>query len=196
VADSLRYWGGLVLHSSRAGGVFDTPNQSLSGALARVLEGDAFAQWWLVVLAAVALCGLAVAAYAFRRGSDFLGFAAAAITGLLVSPVSWEHHWVYVIPLLVWLAVRAYRKRSAGIAIVTALLATVFTVRVFSLVGIPESPPEPLDLAAWQQLVAAMFPVTGLLLLLLGPLWIRREFRAPAVPVRAPDVLPEPASVR
>ncbi|URN12615.1 glycosyltransferase 87 family protein [Streptomyces radiopugnans] len=28
--DAARYWGGLVFHSSRAGGVFDTPNQSLA----------------------------------------------------------------------------------------------------------------------------------------------------------------------
>ncbi|MFD1147696.1 glycosyltransferase 87 family protein [Saccharothrix hoggarensis] len=197
-ADSAEYWGGLVLHSSRAGGVFDTPNQSLAGAMARVLEGGAFSQWWLVVLGVVGLYGLAVAAYAFRRGSDFLGFCAAAITGLLVSPVSWEHHWVYVIPLLVWLAVRAHRQRSTAIAVVTALLAVVFTVRVFMLVGIQESPPEPMDLAAWQQVVAAMFPVTGLVLLLLGPLWIRRQFpdRSTSIRASSQEFLPESTAVR
>lgn len=184
-ADSLEYWSGLVLHSSRAGGVFDTPNQSLSGAMARVLDGEQFQQWWLVVLAAVGLLGLAVARYAYLRGSDFLGYSAAAVTGLLVSPVSWEHHWVYVIPLLIWLACWAYRRRALGVGLVTVLLVAIFTVRLFSLLGIQESPPEPMDLAAWQQVVAAMFPVTGLLLLLLGPLWVRRNLpTAVAEPAR------------
>ncbi|MET1071182.1 MAG: glycosyltransferase 87 family protein [Umezawaea sp.] len=175
-SDSATYWGGLVLHASRAGGVFDTPNQSMVGAMSRVLRTDVFAPWWFALLGLVALYGLFVATLAFRRGADFLGFSAAAITGLLVSPVSWEHHWVYVIPLMIWLAVWAYRKRAVGVAIGTALLAFVFTVRVFMIVGIQESPPRPMDLAVWQQVIASLFPVTGLLLLLLGPLWIRRNF--------------------
>ncbi|GAA1917122.1 hypothetical protein GCM10009716_27780 [Streptomyces sodiiphilus] len=181
-ADSATYWGGLVFHSSRAGGVFDTPNQSLSGALARVLSGEQFANWWLVVLGVVAVYGLAVAAWAFRRGADFLGFSATAVTGLLVSPISWEHHWVYVIPLLIWLTVWAHRRRARAVAAVTAVLVAVFTVRVFMLLGIEESPPAPMALAAWEQVIAAMFPLTGLLLLLLGPLWVRRHFEPASAP--------------
>jgi alpha-1,2-mannosyltransferase len=191
-ADAARYWGGLVLHSSRAGGVWDTPNQSVAGALSRGVSGTQFAHWWLVVLAVLAVLGLAVAHHVHRHGSDFLGFSAAAITGLLVSPVSWEHHWVYVIPLLVFLAVRAYRTRSAGLAAATAALVTVFSVRVFSLLGIEESPPAPMALAGWEQVIAALFPLTGLLLLLAAPLWIRRGAPVPAarpatrLPVREP----------
>jgi alpha-1,2-mannosyltransferase len=201
-ADSAEYWGGLVLHSSRAGGVFDTPNQSLSGAMARVLNGEQFQQWWLVILAVVGIVGLAVAAYAHRRGSDFLGYSAAAITGLLISPVSWEHHWVYVIPLLIWLACRAWRQRSVPVGLVTVALVMIFTIRIFSLVGIQESPPEPMDLAVWQQVVAAMFPVTGLLLLLLGPLWVRRNIHPEPEPAVRPPAFrtgirtPEPELAR
>ncbi|WP_329107623.1 glycosyltransferase 87 family protein [Micromonospora sp. NBC_01699] len=191
-ADAVRYWGGLVLHSSRAGGVWDTPNQSVAGALSRGVSGTQFASWWLVVLAVLALFGLAVAHHVHRHGSDFLGFSAAAITGLLVSPVSWEHHWVYVIPLLVFLAVRAYQTRSAGLAVATAVLVTVFSVRIFSLLGIEESPPSPMALAGWEQVIAALFPLTGLLLLLAAPLWVRRNAPVPAtrpatrLPLREP----------
>ncbi|GAB3056307.1 glycosyltransferase 87 family protein [Micromonospora schwarzwaldensis] len=191
-ADAARYWGGLVLHSSRAGGVWDTPNQSLSGAMARGVSSTQFAHWWLVVLAVVAVVGLAVARYVHRNGSDFLGFSAAAITGLLVSPVSWEHHWVYVIPLLVWLAVEAYRNRSAALAALTVGLVTVFSVRVFSLLGIQESPPAPMALAGWEQVIAALFPLTGLLLLLAGPIWLRRAGRVPAVEPAGRMLIREP----
>ncbi|WBB79868.1 glycosyltransferase 87 family protein [Micromonospora sp. WMMD882] len=194
-ADAARYWGGLVLHSSRAGGVWDTPNQSVAGALARAVDSTQFASWWLGVLAVLAVVGLAVARYVHRHGSDFLGFSAAAITGLLVSPVSWEHHWVYVIPLLVWLAVRAYRTRSAGLAVATAVLVTLFSVRVFSLLGIEESPPAPMALAGWEQVIAALFPLTGLLLLLVGPFWVRRTGPVPAArpATRRPVATPTPA---
>jgi alpha-1,2-mannosyltransferase len=106
--------------------------------------------------------------------------SATAITGLLISPVSWEHHWVYVIPLLIWLAVWAYRERSVPVAAGTALLVAVFTIRTFSLVGIQESPPAPMDLAVWQQIVASAFPAAGLALLIFGPLWLRRHFPAKA----------------
>ncbi|WBB73444.1 glycosyltransferase 87 family protein [Micromonospora sp. WMMD1128] len=191
-ADAARYWGGLVLHSSRAGGVWDTPNQSLSGALARGVSSTQFAHWWLVVLAIVAVLGLAVARYAHQHGSDFLGFSAAAVTGLLVSPVSWEHHWVYVIPLLVWLAVRAYRDRSAVLATLTVVLAAVFSIRVFSLLGIQESPPAPMALAGWEQVIAALFPLTGLLLLLAGPIWLHRTSRVPVAEPAERVLLREP----
>ncbi|TDC00582.1 DUF2029 domain-containing protein [Micromonospora fluostatini] len=192
-ADAARYWGGLVLHSSRAGGVWDTPNQSVAGALSRAVDGTQFASWWLAVLAVLAVFGLGVAWYVHRHGSDFLGFSAAAVTGLLVSPVSWEHHWVYVIPLLVWLAVRAYRTRSAGLAVATAVLVTVFSVRVFSLLGIEESPPAPMALAGWEQVIAALFPLTGLLLLLAGPIWVRRTSPVPAAQRVSRRPVAEPA---
>ncbi|WP_410567339.1 glycosyltransferase 87 family protein [Amycolatopsis sp. cmx-4-61] len=188
-ADSLKYWGGLVFESSRAGSVFGTPNQSLAAVLARVLHNGTFAIWWLVVLAMVAVLGLAVARYVHHRGSDFLGFCAAALTGLLVSPVSWEHHWVAVIPLLVWLAMRAYERRSAALAAVTAVLTAAFTLRVFWWVGVPEFPPAPMALTAGQQLASSMMPLAALLLLLLGPLWVRRQF-SPAPPAAVAEPLP------
>lgn len=187
---SLTYWGGLVFHSSRVADPFDTPNQSLSGMMARVFHSGHFQNWWFIVLAVVAIGGLAVATFAYRRRADFLGMTATAITGLLISPVSWEHHWVYVIPLLVWLSVWAYQRRSAPVLAVTALLVAVFTVRTFSLVGIQESPPAPMDLAWWEQIIASPFPIAGLALLVLGPLWIGRNF-----PVKQ-EIAPSPVELR
>ena len=39
-----------------------------------------------------------------RRASRFLGLLVCATTGLLISPVSWWHHYVWIIPVLIWLA--------------------------------------------------------------------------------------------
>jgi alpha-1,2-mannosyltransferase len=52
-----------------------------------------------------------------------MGFSLCAITGLLVSPVSWTHHWTLAVPALLLLGLRVYRNRSkAGIIAVGAIL--------------------------------------------------------------------------
>jgi alpha-1,2-mannosyltransferase len=47
-----------------------------------------------------------------------LALICVAMFGLVVSPVSWSHHWVWVLPALVTCAVLAWRHRSRGLAIV------------------------------------------------------------------------------
>jgi len=105
-AAASRYWlGGLFLHTSRLGNVHFVGNQSLYGALLRLLGSATAArpfQLLAEVLAGVA--GLALAAWASRRGLEVVGVLVCALTGLLVSPVSWTHHWVWVAPMLVVLA--------------------------------------------------------------------------------------------
>ena len=54
----------------------------------------------VVAGAVVAVVGLAAAAYCYRRAGDGWALLVAALTGLLVSPISWSHHWVWCVPLL------------------------------------------------------------------------------------------------
>jgi alpha-1,2-mannosyltransferase len=88
------------------------PNQSLAGMLARVAGGvpgnGGFP--WLVAVGTTGVVGLLLATLAHRQGFTLLGVATCALTGLLVSPVSWDHHWVWVLPLLV-AAVALVRER-------------------------------------------------------------------------------------
>jgi alpha-1,2-mannosyltransferase len=55
------------------------------------------------------------------------GWLTCALTGLLVSPVSWDHHWVWLVPGLAVLADAAARARVAarwaGVALAVALAA-------------------------------------------------------------------------
>jgi alpha-1,2-mannosyltransferase len=44
-----------------------------------------------------------------------------AMFGLVVSPVSWSHHWVWVLPTLVVCGVLAWRWRSVALAAVSAV---------------------------------------------------------------------------
>ena len=108
--DSGRYWGGRFMQAG------DAPdrlvNQSLNGALRRLTSPSGSLWLWVCVAAIVAGLGLAVAVAASRSGQEILGVTVTAVTGLLISPVSWTHHWVWVVPLLGLVAVPG---RSVGL---------------------------------------------------------------------------------
>ncbi len=74
----------------------------------------------------VALCGgIALAALAYRRSSPMLGMLVCAATGLMVSPISWLHHYVWIVPFLVWLVLGCDRPRGSVFWAFTAVLVFV-----------------------------------------------------------------------
>jgi hypothetical protein len=103
----------VFLDERRVGNPVNPANQSLSGALARFAGGlDAAQPWWIGAAVVTGLAGLAVAGWAHRRGHRLAAVTCCGLTGLLVSPFSWTHHWVWAWPLLVALAVTAWQRRS------------------------------------------------------------------------------------
>ncbi|MFB9909624.1 glycosyltransferase 87 family protein [Allokutzneria oryzae] len=106
-ADSATFWlGGTFASPAR---VFTDPtdpgNQSVRGLLVRWFGDSATTQVaWLVVVLAVAAAGLAVAAWASRRGAELLAVTLCGLCSAAVSPWSWGHHWVWLVPLLVFAA--------------------------------------------------------------------------------------------
>ena len=64
----------------------------------------------LLLVLIVLVAGMSCAVLAQRHLGDAWGPLAAAVTGLLVSPISWSHHWVYRIPILalLWYQARLY----------------------------------------------------------------------------------------
>jgi alpha-1,2-mannosyltransferase len=110
--DSREYWGGAFLDSSRVGRIENTANQALRGAFARLTHSTDVQALWLCAAVAVGIAGMAMAVAAARRGEEARGFGLCAITGLLVSPVSWSHHWTLAVPALLTFALGAYRRRA------------------------------------------------------------------------------------
>jgi alpha-1,2-mannosyltransferase len=121
------FWlGGVFFNQHRIGDPANPSDQSLGGAVARLAGTvDPPRAWWLAAALLTVLAGLAIAAWAHRRGYRLAGVLCCAITGLLISPISWTHHWVWALPLLVMLTATAWRRRSprytaaAAAAIVT-----------------------------------------------------------------------------
>ncbi|MGH3274769.1 MAG: glycosyltransferase 87 family protein [Streptosporangiaceae bacterium] len=99
------YWPGDVFNTSRVGGpLYYITNQSLHAAVDRAAHAIASPTLVTLLSAAVLTGGLALAAWAFLASSDLLGVLVAAATGLLVSPVTWDHHMVWIVPAIIWLA--------------------------------------------------------------------------------------------
>ncbi|MEU7425087.1 glycosyltransferase 87 family protein [Streptomyces sp. NPDC040750] len=112
--DSRRFWTGMVFRTSRVGHAEDTANQALRGVLARLLHTADPGALWAGCAAVAAALGLAVAVAAELRGRRDWAVCGCAVTALLVSPVSWTHHWVWCVPLGVLLWTRGHRGAALG----------------------------------------------------------------------------------
>jgi alpha-1,2-mannosyltransferase len=115
-ADSRKYWlTGLFAHGSRTGFVGWEGNQSLPALITRLTGNMVHAQpTWLVADVVVGIAGVVCAALLDRAGHRMAGLLTCALTGLLVSPISWDHHWVWIVPGAVVAAVYALRARGAA----------------------------------------------------------------------------------
>jgi alpha-1,2-mannosyltransferase len=68
---------------------------------------------WIAAAVLVVIAGLVAAALLYRARQPVPAMLACALTGLLVSPLSWDHHWVWVAPgiaLLLHLGATAARR--------------------------------------------------------------------------------------
>ena len=130
--DTAQYWFHSLLEPSRAGGLAFATNQSLRGVLHRFdLPGDVESALWALLVAAVVAVALVGARRAVRAGDDVAALLIVAVTGLLVSPVSWSHHWVWVVPITVMLASRLLRARAWRHLPWLSLWVLVFWVNAF-----------------------------------------------------------------
>jgi len=119
--DSWEYWTHTVLHTDRIGETALNTDQNIAGALARLGLGehDRFPLW-------VAACLLVLAATvwamrrALRAGEPTVALVCVALFGLVVSPVSWSHHWVWVLPAVLVTGILAWRRRNVALAVLSA----------------------------------------------------------------------------
>lgn len=163
--DSSRYWGGVFLDSSRVGDPQNIRSQSLRSLIVRWMHtSQAIEPAWIVLGAAVAVAALGLALWAHRRGEELLAVCVSATGGLLISPITWQHHWVWMVPALLWLARRAWQTRSRWLWAITAIIAVEFYVRPY-IWGMRVDPVADLHLGIWQLLQSSTYAMTALLFL-------------------------------
>jgi alpha-1,2-mannosyltransferase len=99
--DSSRWWlhGLMISDGNRTGFIGWAGDQSLRALTTRLSGSVAAGQTpWIAAAVVAVVLGMTAAALLERAGYHVPAILATALTGLLVSPVSWDHHWVWVAP--------------------------------------------------------------------------------------------------
>ena len=119
--DSVTYWTSAIFQSGRLGSNAGTSNQSLRGILLReFLPGQAPGALWAAVAVIAAVAGFAVARRLALAGRNLEGIAVTALLWVLLSPVSWIHHFVVVIVAIGAILADGRSPRRVAIAVATA----------------------------------------------------------------------------
>jgi alpha-1,2-mannosyltransferase len=157
-ADSVRYWTQLFFDSNRIGDIVFGDNQSIYGVMARVFHTS---QPPRVLYLALSFATISLAVLAARRqlaqGSDLGAVVCLAVGGLLVSPVSWSHHWVWLVPaLLIW-----FDRRQSVLAMLGAVTTFLAPMYFTPLGGDKE-----FGHVWWQAVACASYVLVGLVFLI------------------------------
>jgi alpha-1,2-mannosyltransferase len=137
---SVEFWTSTLWDTARIGRVDKTSNQSLMGMLAR-LSGAQEAPHlpWLLLAAAVLVLGMWRARRAFAQGDELVGLTLTGLTGVLISPISWNHHLYWLVPAVVvlvdvaagrpvWTGRPGFRLGRRGTAIAAGIAAAAITL--------------------------------------------------------------------
>lgn len=179
--DSFLFWSKEMFNASQRFSLAYAANQSLRGTLHRLVLPPAVENLaWVVLVIAVG----ALAWVAMRRclavGDDVLAMLCVAAATLLVSPVSWSAHWVWIAPALVLFTCRALAAGSIRAVVALCAAVEIFAVGPFWL--LPQDHGAEYHWTWSQHLFGNAYVLSGLALLV-----VVACRRPPATPV------PEPA---
>ncbi|MGI8802452.1 MAG: glycosyltransferase 87 family protein [Solirubrobacteraceae bacterium] len=179
--DAADFWGGAFLDPSRVGRIENAANQTLRGAFARLLHSLNVEAWWMATALLVGALGMLLAVRAGRRGDEACGFSICALTGLLVSPISWSHHWTLAVPVLLLFVVRAHRGRHWFALAAGGAVAVIGYSQVVHWVPRPSAASlhVELHLDAPQLVAADAYVLLALGALVIGSVFALRERRPP-----------------
>lgn len=142
-AESWEFFTSAMWDPGRAGFADYSGNQNLKGAIARGLPEAAWNLTWavcslLAVVVAWLLCrrldrlrGAGGAAGGPEQDDDLilsLQISVVMVLGLLISPISWSHHWVWCLPVLMSVTAATWRWRSTALGVAAAAGFLVFVL--------------------------------------------------------------------
>lgn len=187
--DSADYWLGALLDTNRVGVLGFSYNQSLRGMIARTgMDSHWETPLWLMLCVAVLVATWLVVGRARAAGEDVAALVAVGTFSLLVSPVSWAHHWVWAAPALVWATARTVRTRSWRLGLLTAFALYLFWFAPYRDPPQLRDPGEYWDF--WQSVLGNAYVWLAVLVLGSMTVWTRK-LRVRSRPSREP--VPQPA---
>ncbi|MEO5321249.1 glycosyltransferase 87 family protein [Arthrobacter sp. CC3] len=171
---SLTFWTKILPDTGRIGGPGYVDNLSVKGLLLHIGMPDSTLTslvWLGLSLALVVLAGLVIK-WAVDADENFIAVSATAVLMLLISPVSWSHHWVWVAVALPSMAFAMHRvpsrngrMRTAGwVIVVFSTIAFYMTPKNLAVwAGAAEWGKDPQT--QWQLTVSSLGVVCGIAML-------------------------------
>ncbi|HEX3787043.1 MAG TPA: glycosyltransferase 87 family protein [Pseudonocardiaceae bacterium] len=112
---SVEYWFGATGGARSVSGSTYYTNQTIDAFFARLdLAKHEQSVLWIAVTAVVFVFAVAAIRRAHALENAPLAMALTGCFGLLASPTSWGHHWVYVVPGLIVMAAYAAKRLGGG----------------------------------------------------------------------------------
>ncbi|WP_405056232.1 glycosyltransferase 87 family protein [Kribbella sp. NBC_01505] len=160
---SWRYWTEVVFDANRVGGIAYSGNQSLNGFLHRLGNTASWVQpTWFVASVIVGLAVLWLARKYWLADERVTAIAVMALAVLFASPISWSHHWVWIIPLGISLIRGVNRVWGLNPAVVAGVLwYGLFVLR--SIWWVPYRDDRELSWTFWQSIPGNSHLILGLI---------------------------------
>lgn len=133
VPDAKAFWTDAMFSSDRVGDHSNPGAQSIKSVLVRDFGIESGAVWLALALVTVALVVWA-AWLAVQRDNVPIAIGLVGLGACLVSPFSWYHHWVWILPLGVAILVGV---NQAAARVMPAQLAGLVSCLVLFLVMVP-----------------------------------------------------------
>ena len=182
-AETVRFFTALMFDPARTGPIWSAINQSLRGALSRVLGEDRVGIWLVCAVLAFGL-GVWCTWRSLRADDRTAAFLAVQVTALLISPISWSHHWVWVLPLLLW-CLFGPRQRERVVRWLTVAWLVATCSYVVSILIAQQYEDQPASRPLWQSALGVVYPLMGVVTLaVLG--WLAGRRAAAVGPSDAP----------
>ena len=169
---SLQFWFGHSGGARTVSGSAYYSNQTVDGFLARLqLHHSGQTVLYVGMVAVVLIAAVIGIRRAHVIGDRTLAMALTGCFGLIASPTSWGHHWVYVVPGVIAMGGYAFRHHNRRWAFACCATIVIFILGPFRFV--PNSNGAYFHWNPVQQILGNSYIIVGIALLLL--------FAAPAV---------------
>lgn len=122
-----RYWSSEVFKTERVGDAARLSNMAIRGIMARFFPGSTGVIIAIIVAVVIAVAALAIGAAWWTR-SRLVSAMVVGLGTLLASPISWPHHWVWLVPAIsvcIALALRAFQRGHKGLGWLLVVSATL-----------------------------------------------------------------------
>ncbi|MBW3085844.1 hypothetical protein KEM60_02055 [Austwickia sp. TVS 96-490-7B] len=113
-SSSWAYWTKTFFDAKRVGGVAYAGNQSLNAAIWRWTGPGGAPLVWVILSLLILAATVGMLVVLGRRAEDLSALLVTSMCGLLISPVSWSHHWVWIWPVCLWISAQLYRRSVSG----------------------------------------------------------------------------------